>query len=44
MLRPKNLSKDFNNYILSVRTDIHKDIELLGGLAYSMKCKKFMYM
>ena len=42
MTKPNSLDKNLKNYILSVGTDRHRDIELLDELAYRMKDKNFI--
>lgn len=42
MIKPSELDDNFKNYILSVGTDVHRDIELLDKLAYKMKDKHFI--
>jgi Glycosyltransferase len=42
MIKPKLLRKDLKDYVLSVGTDVHRDIELLDKLAYNMQDKTFI--
>lgn len=42
MLKPGVLDEGLKDYILSVGTDVHRDIELLDELAYEMQDKYFI--
>lgn len=42
MLKPRDIEENCKDYVLSIGTDIHRDIELLDKLAYEFQDKQFI--